>query len=52
MRERKESAHTHTHGCKWERSRERERERSPSRLCAVSAEPSEGLELMNHEIVT
>ena len=38
--------------CKLGRGRERERERIPSRLRAVSAEPSMGLELTNHEIVT
>ena len=30
----------------------RGRERTPSRLHAVSAEPDEGLELANHEIMT
>ena len=39
-----------------ERERERERERGNerilSRLCAVSAQPSVGLDLMNCEIVT
>ena len=35
-----------------ERGRVREGERIPSRFHAVSAEPNEGLELMNHEIVT
>ena len=45
-----------------ERERERERERKnekrtgreriPRRLSTVSAEPDEGLELMNHEIMT
>ena len=34
------------------RSREREREKIPSRLCAVSAEPDEGLKLTNREIMT
>ena len=28
------------------------RQRIPSRVCAVSAEPDVGLELMNHEIMT
>ena len=28
------------------------RERIPSRLCAVSAEPNAGLDLMNREITT
>ena len=31
---------------------EREGKRIPSRLCTASAEPDEGLELMNHEIMT
>ena len=31
---------------------ERGRERILSRLCAVNTEPSAGLELMNHEIMT
>ena len=35
-----------------ERERERERRRIPSRLCAVSVEPNEGLDLTNCEIVT
>ena len=34
------------------RERERERERMPSRLHAVSTEPSAGLELTNCEIMT
>ena len=35
-----------------ERERERERERIPNRLDTDSTEPDEGLELMNHEIMT
>ena len=35
-----------------EGQRERGRERIPGRLCAVSAEPNAGLELMNCEIMT
>ena len=35
-----------------ERERERGRERKPSRLQAVSAEPHEGLDPTNHEIMT
>ena len=35
-----------------ERERERDRDRIPSRLRAISAEPSAGLELMNWEITT
>ena len=34
------------------RGRERGRKRIPSSVCAVSAEPNVGLELMNHEIMT
>ena len=30
----------------------KKRERIPSRLCAFSAEPDMGLDLMNHEIMT
>ena len=32
--------------------REGERERIPSRLCAMSAEPQAGLDLVNREIMT
>ena len=35
-----------------EKEREGERERSSSRLCAVSAEPSAGLDLTKGEILT
>ena len=35
-----------------EKERETERERIPSRLCTISAEPEEGLEVKNREIVT
>ena len=35
-----------------ERERERQRQRVASRLCAVSAEISVGLELTNFEIMT
>ena len=34
------------------RGRERGRERIPSKLCTVSTEPSEGLYITNHEIMT
>ena len=33
----------------WQRKRERQ---NPKNLCAVSAEPNEGLDLTNHEIMT
>ena len=46
----KESAHAHMHVCKG--GAERGRERIPSRLRAVSTEPSVGLKLTNHEIMT
>ena len=36
----------------WESDRERGRERIPGRLCTVRTEPSTGLELTNHEIMT
>ena len=39
-------------GREGEREREREKERIPSRLYTDSTEPDEGLELMNHEIMT
>ena len=40
--------------CQWGRGSERggERERTPSRPCAVSREPEEGLDLTNQEIMT
>ena len=34
------------------RGRERGRGRIPGKLCTVSTEPDEGLELTNHEIIT
>ena len=34
------------------RGRERRAQRILSGLCAVSGEPDEGLELMNHEVMT
>ena len=49
MRERKrEREKKHETG----RDRERGRARIPGKLLAVSTEPNEGLELMNHEIMT
>ena len=39
--------------CEWGKGRERgERARIPSRLCDVSAEPYEGFDLTNHDIMT
>ena len=42
----------HAHVGRAERERENERERIPGRLCAVSAEPNVGLDLMNREFMT
>ena len=44
--------HAHVGRAERERERENERERIPGRLCAVSAEPNVGLDLMNHEFMT
>ena len=38
-------------GVEGEGQKERGRERIPNRLCTVSREPAEGLELKNHEIM-
>ena len=37
---------------KWGRGTERGRERNPNRLRPISVEPSAGLELINHEVMT
>ena len=44
--------HAHADACKEEGQRQRGSERILSGLCAVSAEPVAGLDLVNHEIMT